>query len=79
MDKKLNLNKGAKWIVDSYLEQMKLPLSEKGLSELKENLIVTLETAPVITWNPEDYIKETQKLLERTLQEFDNFGKDLYA
>jgi len=24
-------------------------------------------------------MKETQKLLERTLQEFDNFGKDLYA
>ena len=61
---------------------------ENKVNNIKTNIVKLFDKAlqelqPPKELNKEDMIKklfdDTQKLLERTLKEFDNFGKDLYA
>ena len=61
---------------------------ENGVNAIKTNIVKMFDNAikeikPAETLSIEDTIKkifeDTQKLLEKTLKEFDNFNKELYA
>lgn len=64
------------------------PRNEDGKNAIKTNIVKMFDKAinrfpaPKLD-SPEETIKkildETQKLLEKTLKEFDNFGKNIYA
>jgi len=62
--------------------------SEDGKNAIKTNIVKMFDNAvaqfePPKTMSTQDMIdkilKDTQKLLEKTLEEFDNFNKNLYA
>lgn len=53
--------------------------SEAANNNIKTNIVKMFDKSLQAIQEPQDIFKEAQKLLEKTLKEFDEFNKELYA
>lgn len=53
--------------------------SDTANNKIKTNIVKMFDNSLQAVKNPQDIFQEAQKLLEKTLKEFDEFNKELYA